>query len=256
MPQIDMPTPGAFSWIALSTSDQNAANSFYAALFGWDAQDRPMGPGGFYTMFRLHGRDAAAAYAMMPDEKAAGIPPHWNLYVSVTSADETAQLASRLGGKICAGSFDIPDAGRMAMLFDPAGAPFAIFQPARHIGFQVAAEPGAFCWADLNTPEPDKAAGFYGSLFGWKTTPGDSGYLHIANGDEYIGGIPPASQRHPHAPPHWLVYIQVTDCAASASQAAALGAKIQFGPAFTANVGTLAVIADPQGAVFALFQPK
>lgn len=256
MPDIEKPAPGAFSWIELSASDQNAAKSFYSTLFGWEAEDRPMGPGSLYTIFKLNGRDVGGCYTTMPDEKAAGVPPHWNLYVSVENADESAKRAAELGGKICAGPFDVPEAGRMAMLFDPAGAPFAIFQPKRHVGFQTIGEPGAFCWADLNTPAPAKAGEFYGALFGWNMMPGETGYLHIRNGETFIGGIPPAGQTDPNAPPHWLVYIQVTDCAASASETTEAGGRIYFGPQFIENVGTIAVIADPQGAVFALFQPK
>jgi hypothetical protein len=93
-------------------------------------------------------------------------------------------------------------------------------------------------------------------MFGWTTTPGESGYLHIRNGEQFIGGIPPGQQAGSNAPPHWLIYFQVADGAASTSKAKELGANILFGPSHMENVGHISVVADPQGAVFALFQPK
>ena len=62
VPHIDKHPPGAFCWIELATTDQNAAKSFYGSLFGWAVKDVPMGPNDFYSMFQLDGRDAAAAY--------------------------------------------------------------------------------------------------------------------------------------------------------------------------------------------------
>ena len=58
MPHIDKHPPGVFCWIELSTTDQNAAKSFYSSLFGWARQDFPMGPNDFYTMFQLEGTPA------------------------------------------------------------------------------------------------------------------------------------------------------------------------------------------------------
>jgi predicted enzyme related to lactoylglutathione lyase len=93
-------------------------------------------------------------------------------------------------------------------------------------------------------------------LFGWRLAPGETGYLHIRNGEEFIGGIPGVEHRDPNIPPHWLLYFQTDDCAASAQKARELGANILSGPLNMENVGRFATVADPQGAVFALFQPK
>ena len=139
-----------------------------------------------------------------------------------------------------------------------AGAVFSIWQAKSHIGVSVKDEAGSLCWADLNTPDQQSAAEFYSGLFGWTLEPGHdgSGYLHIKNGESYIGGIPPAHQRDPNSPPHWLSYFQVPDCDASTNKAKQAGAKIFFGPMTLENVGRFTVLADPQGAVFSLFQPK
>jgi predicted enzyme related to lactoylglutathione lyase len=256
MADVYTPPTGSFCWIELGTTDQNAAKKFYGSLLGWTANDSPMVPGELYTMFALDGRSAGACYTLRPDMLAHGVPPHWMLYVSVTSADETAAKIVTNGGKVVAGPFDVMEFGRMAVFQDPTGAHVAIWQPKMHKGFAVEGHPGAFCWADLMTPDPERAAYFYEAVFGWKAELGkdNSGYLHIKNGEKFIGGIPPAQHRDPNAPPHWLIYIMVKDCDVSTAKAKEGGAKVYFGPTSMAGVGRWSVAADPQGAVFALFQ--
>jgi predicted enzyme related to lactoylglutathione lyase len=156
-------------------------------------------------------------------------------------------------------AFDIPNVGRMAVIQDPGAAVFAIFQPGHHHGVGIYAEPGAFCWADLATPDRDRAAKFYGDVFGWEFTLGKDkdpdGYLHIKNHGEFIGGLPPTHTLHPSIAPHWMPYIQTADCNAQTSRATGLGARVILPPMTVENQLTYSVIADPQGAVFALFQP-
>jgi uncharacterized protein len=140
----------------------------------------------------------------------------------------------------------------------PPARRFAVWQANKSIGIQIAGVDGSLCWADLSTSDPERAKQYYSDLFGWEiTTENDpSGYLHIKNGEELIGGIQPLASRSPNAPPHWLAYFLVADCDASAAQATQLGATVYAGPMSIENVGRMAVVADPQGAVFALFQPE
>lgn len=256
MPNIDRHAPGTFSWIELATSDQDAANKFYTKLFGYQVNQQPIGGGQLYTIFRLDGRDAGACYTMQDDEKTLGIPPHWNLYIAVASVDESAKRAGELGGKIVAPPFDVMDAGRMAVIQDPTGAIFQLWQANRSQGIGIAGVPGTLCWADLNTKDPDRAKQFYEGLFGWTISPGEkdpSGYLHIKSGDEFIGGVPPASLMDPNTPSHWMIYLYTEDIGATTNRAKDLGAKILMTPMKIQEVGEMAVIADPQGAIFALF---
>ncbi len=258
MPHIDKHEPGSFSWIELATTDQNAAKTFYGNLFGWSADDQPMGPGNFYTMFLSDSRPAAAAYTLRPEQRSQGVPPFWMIYIDVRSADETVQNAQDAGGTVLAPPFDVYDFGRMAVLRDPTGAVFSVWQAKGHSGAGITGVDGTLCWADLNTPDADRAKQFYSAVFGWQIEPGEhdpSGYLHIKNGSDFIGGIPPAAHRNPQAPPHWLAYILVSDCDASAAKAKGLGANLLMPPTSMENVGRWAVVADPQGAVFAIFQP-
>ena len=255
MATVDTHPPGSFCWIELGATDQNAAKEFYRSVLGWNATDFPMCPSEFYTMFSLDGRNAGGCYALTPEMRAQRMPSHWLLYVAVTNADQTAAKVAAAGGSVLKPPFDVMEFGRMAVLQDPTGAVIAIWQPKMHQGAGVEGVPGTLCWADLTTPDQERAKKFYQEVFGWHAEPGkdSSGYLHIKNGDTYIGGIPPAEHRHANAPSHWLLYFLVQDCDASTAKAQQAGANIFAAPMTMEGVGRWSVVADPQGAVFALF---
>ncbi len=257
MTNIDKHPAGSFCWIELHASDQNAAKKFYCTLFGWQAHDEPMGPEGVYTMFRLDGRDAGAGCSLRPEERSQGVPPHWMLYIAVDNADAAVTKAQQLGGKIVAPAFDVMDAGRMAVIQDPTGAMFCVWQANKNQGIAIAGVSGALCWADLSTDDSKRASDFYSGLFGWQVEadPKDkSGYLHIRNGEHFIGGMPPSAHRKPGTPPHWMIYIQGDDIDATAAKARELGASLHLPPTTMEGVGRMSIIADPQGAVFAIFK--
>jgi predicted enzyme related to lactoylglutathione lyase len=251
MPYVESHAPGSFCWVELATSDQAGAKSFYQTLLGWDAADIPMGPGETYTIFKKAGRDAAAGYRQRPD--SGGAPPNWQVYVRVASADQAAAQATALGGTVLAPSLDVPDAGRMAVLQDPTGAVFAVWEPRRNAGLGVIDEPGAFCWAELMAKDLPRAATFYKSLFGWGTKD-DPRYTEWTLGDRSIGGMIEIQKDWGEVPPHWLVYFQVDDCDASVEKAKSLGGKLAMGPQDFPGVGRIALLHDPQGAAFYLIK--
>jgi hypothetical protein len=259
MPNIDKHPAGNFVWMELSTTDPSAAKIFYSSLFGWESEDMPMGPGMAYTMFRLKGRDTAGAYTMKAEDREMGIPPNWLLYIAVDNADDTVAHVLEHGGNPMSPAFEIPNVGRMAVIRDPGAAIFAIFQPGHHKGVGIYAENGALCWADLQTPNRESAEKFYSSIFGWQFTLGKdkdpNGYLHIKNGEHFIGGMPPPQSLPPHVPPHWMGYIQTANCETQTAKAAELGAIVLVPTMSIEGAGKFSVVADPQGAVFALFAP-
>ena len=126
--------PGTFCWPELTTTNQSAAESFYAALFGWTRKETPMGPDSHYTIFLKDGQDVAAAAQMDKDAVGRGIPPYWLSYVSTPSVDQSVEKAKSLGAKLVAGPFDVMEHGRMAVLKDPTGATFALWQAFQHPG--------------------------------------------------------------------------------------------------------------------------
>src|SRR5256885_12801091 len=147
VPEFTKHAPGTFSWPELSTSDQKNGVAFYRGLFGWDVEEQPIGPTETYSMFKKGGKYVAAAYTSRAEEK--GVPPHWGSYITVANADEATKRAESLGAKVFAPPFDVMDAGRMAVLQDPTGGVFHVWQANKHIGAQVLGEPGAACWPEL-----------------------------------------------------------------------------------------------------------
>jgi uncharacterized protein len=247
-------TPGTFSWADLTTTDQDAAKTFYTSLFGWEAQDNPVGDGVVYSMMLIEGKPVAAISPQPQQQREAGMPPLWNSYITVESADDAAERAQQLGGTVHAPAFDVMDVGRMAVVEDPGHAFFAVWEPKASIGAQLVNAPGALSWNELASTDMDASAGFYSELFGWSTEPMEGGgmpYLVIKNRDGHgNGGIRPVMP--PEAPPHWLVYFGSADVEADVARASELGAStlvetMSIGP------GTIAVLQDPQGAVFALY---
>lgn len=248
---------GAICWVEVATADPPAAQAFYSELFGWAANEIPMSAEVSYTIFQLGGRDTAGAYKLLAEQLDRGVPPHWILYVRVPSTDAAFEKAIALGAKAIAAPFDVPDVGRMSVIQDPTGAAISTFELGGHRGLHNFGETNAVCWADLNTSDPEKAARFYSDWLGWSYEMGRDGYRHISNGGgkhDMLGGIPSNRPLAPGVPPHWLAYFKVADCKASAAKVAELGGKLLMPATEMPDVGTIAVAADPQGAVFALYQ--
>jgi uncharacterized protein len=246
--------PGTFSWVDLSTTDPAAAKAFYSGLFGWEADDRPVGDGVFYSMLNLGGRLVAGLAAQPDTQREAGAPPAWQSYVTVESAQASADRAAELGASVLAGPFDVMDSGRMAVIRDPQGAFLNIWEPLAHPGAGLVNAPGALCWNELSTPDLEGSSAFYGGLFGWSTAPFEGSpdpYLAITNGDRANGGMREPSGS-PGTPPFWLVYFAVEDLDESVAKVAELGGSVLAGP-IDIQIATFAVLADPQGAVFALY---
>lgn len=243
---VDSHAPGEFCWVELSTSNQNAAKSFYGELFGWQAEDMPMGPDSVYTMFHIDGKYVAAGF----QEGNAQKPSYWGTYIAVASADDAAAKAKELGGTVVADAFDVFDAGRMAVIQDPTGATFCVWQAKGHIGIQRQGEDNTFCWDELSTRNVAAAKTFYTSLFGWGAKDGD--YVEFMLGDRPIGGMMAMPSQVPDfVPAHWLPYFQVSSCNSTFDKAKGLGAEELVAPMDIPGVGRFAVVKDPQGAAFA-----
>jgi hypothetical protein len=256
MPTVTTHAPGTFCWPELATTDQKAAVAFYRTLFGWDVNDQPMGPTETYSMFQLQGKNVGAAYTLRSEERQHGVPPHWGSYVSVDNADATVKRAQELGAKVLAPPFDVMDAGRMAVVQDPTGGVFMVWQAKKHVGAEVLDDPGSLCWTELATRDSKTAEKFYTSLFGWSAKHGTDGmeYTELANNGKQQGGILPITPQMGNMPTAWTPYFAVNDVDATAAKAKELGGRVYMGPQDLPKVGRFAVLSDPQGAVFDIFK--
>lgn len=258
MPTRDSYEPGTPSWVDLSTSDQAAAKTFYAGLFGWTYDDMPMDESAVYSMASIDGRQTGAIAPQQAEQAAAGVPPHWQMYITVADVDASAAKVEAAGGSLHVPPFDVYDAGRMAVVTDPSGAFFMLWTPIKSIGCELVNEHGAFTWSELVAPPNDKTASFYETVTGLKListpmpdgTPYDGFSLDGTPDTMLAGTMPP---QMPGIPPHWSIYFGAADVDATAAKVAELGGTVFVEP-FDIPVGRMAVVADPQGAMFSLFQ--
>ena len=245
---------GLFSWIDLGTTDLEAAPAFYSALFGWTPDNQPLPGGGSSTNFRIDAYTVAGAAEMDPNMKAAGVPPAWTSYVSHSDIDSVAARAAEAGGTVFFEPMDVMEHGRMAILADPTGASFGLWQPKNHIGAQVVNQPNSFVWNELQTKDLESARAFYGKVFGWDERLDPTGYLMWPDGDHVLCGGMGIGGDWGEIPNQWLVYFLVDDVDAEAARVTELGGAVHHGPSDAGELGRLAVVADPQGAMFALIR--
>jgi predicted enzyme related to lactoylglutathione lyase len=246
--------PGTFSWVELATADPGAAKSFYTTLFGWDTEDDDAG-GTLYTICRLEGDAVCGLFEMPAEMAAAGATPSWMSYVTVDDADAAVASAKELGGDAIEDAFDVLDLGRTAPLRDPQGAAFAVWQPGKRIGAERVNDVGCLCMNELATTDLGPARSFYEGLFGWTTETIDTG----------PGGPPTAyGQNHGRLnasfglveegiAPHWRPYFTVESIERTLGRARELGGDQLLGPTQIPDGGSIAILRDPQQAVFALF---
>jgi predicted enzyme related to lactoylglutathione lyase len=272
MPERDGYIPGVPCWVDTSQPDPEAAVNFYGGLFGWEFEDvMPPGSQGKYFIARLRGGDVAAV-GSIPE----GAPPAamWNTYIWVDRADDTASTAIQAGGRVLMEPFDVMNAGRMAVLADPQGAAFCVWQAQEHTGAQIVNEAGSLNFNVLNTPDTAAAKRFYGAVFGWTT-------LDLGNGEfwtlpaygDHLEGLTPGIRKmtadmgaagfedvvaairpsEGDTSPHWGVAFSTDDADATAEKVEVLGGELVV-PPVDAPWARITVIRDPQGATFTASQ--
>jgi hypothetical protein len=223
--------------------------------------------GGEYFVARIEGRDVAGIGSL--SDRGGPASAVWSTSVFVESADETVQRATDAGGRLLFGPLDALPAGRLAVLADPAGAPFGVWEARERVGAWLVNEPGTWMMSSLHTPEPDVASAFYGTVFGWQAEPaGPDAPITLLRLPGYVGGEPGQSiprdvvavmtaidsgPGKPAVPPHWNVNFRIDDADESAARAVELGASILMGPVDTTGFRSAAVL-DPQGAAFSISQ--
>ena len=265
MPKIESYKQGTPSWTDLATTDQNAAKRFYSDLFGWTYEDNAMEDMGgmVYSMAVSVDSYAGAIFSQMNDEKEMGIPPHWNVYMTVEDVDSLAPHVSEHDGSLLVDEpFDVFDAGRMIVAADPTGAVIALWQAKQYIGAGVQSEHGAIAWCELLTGDPAKAMKFYEGLLGVEseTHPmSGGGEYHLLTVDGV--GVAGVMQMPDHlsamnVPPHWSTYFQVDDVDAALDMAKSRGAQVAMEPMDIPEAERrIAFLIDPQGAGVGLMSP-
>jgi uncharacterized protein len=249
----DRRTPGTPCWVSLMVHGLATTQEFYRSLFGWEFGPGPrqLGP---YVRALIDGEEVAGI-GQMPSERH--LPIAWTTYLATDNADETAELIRCCGGTVAVGPLDVDDAGRLAIVSDPAGAVFGIWQAGVKTSTAVQGLPGTPVWNELITQETSTVGKFYSAVFGYEpeaVVSADFDYvtLHLeGRAVAALHGMGNALPRDRGA--HWMTYFEVADTDEAVRQVVDLGGHVVQRPRDGAN-GRLATVADPEGAVFTVLR--
>ena len=265
---------GVPCWIDTEQPEVEAATAFYGALFGWTFEDAmPSGAPSRYMIASLSSEDVCAIAG--PGKVAAA----WRTYIAVDDADVAVERLVSAGAMLRSAPANAGDGGRGAVLADPEGIEFRVWQAGRRLGAQVVNRPGAWNFSDLHSSDPKAAIAFYEKAFGWQTD--DLGFATLLRrpgyGDHLEATVDPdirarqaAVQEGAMVPPgfedaiawvaatregespQWHVSFSVADRDQTAAEAERLGAEVlrRDDSLWTRS----ALIRDPQGAEFTASQ--
>lgn len=249
--------PHPIAWDELHTKDRDKAEAFYNTLFGWTSTPVEMSPE--YTYHLLNRADNGEIFAgsHQQGDEEKDVPSYWLVSLSTDDVDKATAKASELGATVVQEPMDIPGTGRFSLFIDPQGAAVATLDyteggapPARGEG------PGCIVWHELVSSDPEASANFYSSIFGFKAEEQQMDELKATvfkqDGEMFANILPKPS---PEAPDAWVFYVEVSDAQETADLAQRSGGSVIVPPMPLPQVGTIAWVADPTGAVFGLLQP-
>lgn len=255
MPEMQQYDTGTPCWVDLSTSDVGGALAFYRELFDWEDEAVPTDQGPDYHFLRRGGRIVAGLGPQPPDQAQAGVPPVWTTYLAAPVDDTTAK-AEQAGGSVMMPAMDIMKEGRMAIVADPTGAATGLWEARDHRGAELVNEPGAVVWNELNTHDLDASGAWLQQVFGvtLEDMPGaPNPYRTFAVDGEVRGGIMQMGSDMARFPSHWMTYFGAEDADGLVGRVTAAGGTVNVEP-WDSPFGRMAVLADPQGAVFMISQ--
>ncbi len=236
--------PGSFCWADVGAADREAAKTFFAELFGWAHEDQTGSRGNVYTFLS---KDGAVVAGLREG------PPFWLSYVSVEDLDATLAQAREAGAALQDEPYEVAPAGRMAVLDDPQGAAFGLWQAYDFPGAGLVNDVGAMVWQHLATNDVDAAKDWYSGLFGWtwEELEGAPGWWNARGRDGRLAGsvaVLPVGG----VPPNWQVSFTVEDAVMACERVEQQGGSVTL-PRMDTPVGGIAVVSDPQGAPMGLF---
>jgi hypothetical protein len=243
---------GAPCWIDLSTSDLDRAQDFYGTVFGWTFESAGPEYGGYVNA----AKDGQPVAGLMSNDPQWNSPDGWTSYLHTADIAATRSAATSAGATTCVAPMEIKDKGHMAMLTDPTGAFFGLWQPIGHKGFNVVNEPGAPGYHQLTTSDYGKALDFYRQVFGWHTeTVADTDEFRystaIFDGDALLGVMDGTRDLPEGVPSNWSFFLGAEDVDKTVQLVKDNGGSVIRDAADT-PYGRLAAVADPTGAGFNL----
>lgn len=230
---------GNFLWADLSSYEPTRTRPFYSAVLGWRFD-------GYVAQSR---RQPVAGLFKMPEKFAQmKLPPFWMSYISVDSIEQSVAIAKQLGGKVEIGPTPFDGGGQFALVRDPLGAGFTLYEGS-------ALEGAAPRIHALFVSNAKAVQAFYTGLFGWAFSEPEKGVYAIRNHDRTIAHlheIPDDAIRGPEE--YWAVGFPVPNKAATCAKAVAHGGTIVADTDLPEGAASL--IRDPDSAAFFLVEAR
>lgn len=234
---------GEFIWCDLSAYRPAAVRRFYASVFGWRFDDDYGG----YKIAMAGGRPAAGLFEMPAKFRKMGMPSFWMSYLQVADTARAAERAEALGAKIEVAPTPFDDTGLIALIRDPLGAGFTVYDGT--LGSGARRGRGGRLRHGLYVSDPESVREFYGELFGWRYLPAGPGWDRIesAGGTDQADLVAaPEALRGPYE--FWGVHFGVRDLGAGEAAITAGGGTLTG--RFELAGRTTSLAADPDGAAF------
>ncbi|MFJ3307122.1 VOC family protein [Streptomyces sp. NPDC086549] len=242
---------GTPCWADAMFSDVEAAKSFYGEVLGWTFGESSS-EYGHYTQAYADGKAVAAVVPPMPGQEGQS---QWCLYFASPDAAATADSIRDNGGDVLMEPMRVGEFGTMCLAREPSGAVFGVWQAGTHEGFEATAVPGAYCWGEVFTREPEQADTFFSAVFPYTAKQIDDASVDFRMFDigenTVLGRMKMTDDFPPEVPSYINVYFTVADCDEAVAKATKLGAVLRFGP-MSSPFGRFAALSDPQGANFSV----
>ncbi|GHH04705.1 VOC family protein [Streptomyces rubradiris] len=242
---------GTPCWADAMFSDVEGAKRFYGDVLGWTFGESSSEYGN-YTQAYADGKAVAAVVPPMPGQEGQS---QWCLYLASPDAAATARRIGECGGEVLLEPMRVGDFGTMCLAREPSGAVFGVWQAGTHEGFEATATPGAYCWAEVFTREPEQADAFLASVFPYRMKEIEDDAVDFRmfgiGEDTVLGRMRMTEDFPPEVPSYINVYFAVDDCDAAVARAVELGGILRFGP-MSSPFGRFAALSDPQGADFSV----
>jgi len=162
----------------LSTYTPASTMSFYTTVFGWEYHEENQ----YYLAFSGN-QETTGLYETPEKFKQMRMPHFWMTYIQVDDAAKTVAKAKELGG-IIEVSYTLPNFGNVALIRDPKGAGFTIYEGSNLKNTRTESQSNTLIWNELHISDSTAIVPFYEQLFDWKFSKVEPGYFQIFNQHE------------------------------------------------------------------------
>ena len=234
--------PGKIVWHDLLTDDVKGATEFYGKMFGWSFEQRER-----VTTVRIGSRSIGSIIEI--DEPAESRhAARWIGSVSVENVDKSVKLLTDQGGVVHEGPHNLPNRGRVAFVSDPHGAQLVLIRAKSGDLDDQPAELNDWLWDELWTNDPRDSIRIYEELVGYSSVEESDGYWVLVSADRWRAGIRDLFDES--LKQRWVPVVRVINSRETAALASSLGGRVVVEVGESPGDDTVALLADPAGALF------